>query len=206
MRDEKPFTSTAPRDESWRPLFDGKHVGRYQLLWKSNNWIHYGEWLAAPRDPACFVGEKILIRKITGKTLLATYVPDTSYCNTLLFVLKRKEATYSYKSILAVLSSSLIGWYFRKKLQIGENDTFPQIMIRDILQFPFPRIEAESQAEIDKLVEMMLRLHQALDAASLPEKAAQLKHRINATDRRIDELVSRLYGLTKEEIQRIGEG
>jgi hypothetical protein len=91
IRDTKPYTSEMKIDELWQPFFDGKHIGRYQLFWENNNWIKYGQWLAAPRDPENFEGEKILIRKITGKTLLATYIPDTSYCNTLLFVLKLKD-------------------------------------------------------------------------------------------------------------------
>lgn len=115
IRDEKPYTSETKVDKSWQPFYDGKHIGRYQLLWRNNNWIKYGEWLAAPRNPENFVNEKILIRKITGKTLLATYIPETSYCNTLLFVLKLKDKKYTYKSILGILNSKLIGWYFRKR-------------------------------------------------------------------------------------------
>jgi len=201
IRDEKPFTSEMRVDESWQPFFDGKHIGRYQLLWKNNNWIKYGQWLAAPRDPENFKDEKILIRKITGKTLLATYIPETSYCNTLLFILKLKDKNYAYKSILGILNSNLIGWYFRKKFQISDDDTFPQIMIRDILQFPIPKIETKYQTEIVKNVDFVLQFNKDLQTKTLPEKAEQLKHRIEYNEDRINEIVYELYGLTEEEIR-----
>ncbi|MCL2652152.1 MAG: BREX-1 system adenine-specific DNA-methyltransferase PglX, partial [Candidatus Azobacteroides sp.] len=203
IRDDKPYTSKIQTDKSWQPFFDGKHIGRYQLLWKNNNWIKYGQWLAAPRNPENFKGEKILIRKITGKTLLATYISETSYCNTLLFVLKLKNANYSYKSILGILNSHLIGWYFRKKFQISDDDTFPQIMIRDILQFPIPKIETKTQNEIEKNVDLLLQLNKELQTVTLPNQIEQIKSRIGYSEDKINEIVYGLYGLSEEEIKII---
>ncbi len=200
IRDEKPFTSDKKKDKSWLPFFDGKHIGRYELLWRNNNWIKYGAWLAAPRDPQNFEGQKILIRKITGKTLIATYVAETSYCNTLLFVLKITDNNYSYKSILAILNSLLIGWYFRKKFQISDDDTFPQIMIRDILQFPIADIDKESDLHLNKLVDQLLNLNEQKQQATLHSKVDQLQNRIDYAEQRINEIVYQLYGLTEEEI------
>jgi hypothetical protein len=199
IRDEKPFTSEKKIGESWLPFYDGKNIGRYELYWKNNNWINYGKWLAEPRNPTLFEGEKILIRKITGKTLIATYVPETSYCNTLLFVLKLKQKSYSYKSVLAILNSTLIGWYFRKKFQISDDDTFPQIMIRDILQFPVPAIPKKYDEELNKLVNDLLNLNREKQQTALPHKLEQLNTRIEYTNEKINKLVFELYGLNEEE-------
>lgn len=125
IRETKPFTSKEKQTENWNPFYEGKHIGRYQLFWNNDNWINYGKWLAAPRNSENFLDEKILIRKITGKTLIANYIPETSYCNTLLFVLKIRDNFCSYKSLTGILNSILIGWYFRKKFQISDEDTFP---------------------------------------------------------------------------------
>ncbi len=96
IRDAKPFTAERQVTKAFLPFYDGKDIGRYENYWRGNNWINYGPWLAAPREPEHFAGEKILIRKIVGETLIATYFPLTSYCNTLLFVLKLKsECTVS---------------------------------------------------------------------------------------------------------------
>jgi hypothetical protein len=114
--------------------------------------LKYGKWLAEPRIPEKFEDEKILIRKIVGNTLIATYVPETSYCNTLLFVLKLTNHNFKYLPILGIINSKLISWYFKNKNQINEDDTFPQIMIGDILSFPIPnRVEVNSNS-ISKLL------------------------------------------------------
>ncbi len=200
IRDQKPYTSNTKIDNTWFPFFDGKHIDRYQLLWNKDNWIKYGEWLAAPRDSINFEGEKILIRKITSKTLIANYIPETSHCNTLLFILKLKNKAYSYKSVLAVLNSDLIGWYFRNKFQISDDDTFPQIMIRDILQFPIPPINKEKDDELNKLVNQLLQLNKEKLEAQLQTKISQLESKIDYCENRINEIVYQLYGLSEEEI------
>ena len=190
VRDRKPFTSSERLDESFLPFYDGKHIGRYELTWKHNNWLQYGPWLAAPRKPDNFIGEKILIRKIVAETLIATYIPETSYCNTLLHVLKiKEEAGLSYRYLLGVLNSRFIGWYFRKKFQISPDDTFPQIMIADIQQLPAPRVTDEAQQPVAGLVDEILaakKVDPKADTADL--------------EKQIDCLVYTLYGLTPEEI------
>ncbi|MFZ3133089.1 Eco57I restriction-modification methylase domain-containing protein [Methanothrix sp.] len=201
IRDSKPYTSENRLDDSWLPLYDGKHIGRYQLLWRQNNWISYGPWLAAPRNPDNFAGEKILVRKIVGKTLIAMHIPETSYCNTLLFILKLKlEANIKYFYLLGILNSPFIGWYFKKKFQISEEDTFPQIMIRDILQLFIPTTDVARHDRMVSQVDRMLSLHKQLQEARTPHDEIALKRQIEATDRQIDSLVYELYGLTEEEI------
>jgi len=200
-RDTKPFTSENQKNDNFLPFFDGKHIGRYSLLWEKNNWLNYGKWLAAPRDSENFKGEKILIRKIIGNTLIATYIPETSYCNTLLHVLKvRSGMPCKYEFLLGILNSHFIGWYFKKKFQISADDTFPQIMIRDIMQFPIPRADKACHDKMVQLVEQMLTLNKQLPEAKTSHEQTLLQRQIDATDRQIDKLVYELYGLTPEEI------
>ncbi|TVZ60376.1 N-6 DNA methylase [Flavobacteriaceae bacterium MAR_2010_105] len=156
IRDNKPYTSLIRQSENWLPFYEGKHVTSYGLNWAEDGYINYGEWLAAPRDPKQFLGEKILIRKIIGTRLIATYISETSYCNTLLFVLKLKAGTViGYKALLGILNSKLIAWYFRHKFQISNDDTFPQIMIRDILKFPI-NIPKDENSLIDEVSKILL--------------------------------------------------
>ena len=203
IRDEKPFTSKIQVSDEWKPFYDGKHISRYQLFWKNDNWIYYGPWIAAPRNPKNFEGEKILIRKIVGQTLLATYIPETSYCNTLLFVLKIHDARYSYPYILGILNSMIVSWYFGKRFQIRPDDTFPQIMIRDILQFPIPVPDKARHDHMAELVERMLDLNKQLAEAKIPQTKAVLQRQIETTDKQIDQLVYKLYDLTDEEIKTV---
>jgi type I restriction-modification system DNA methylase subunit len=202
IRNTKPFTSNKKKGKCWFPFYDGKHIGRYELLWAENNWINYGRWLAAPRVPNNFAGEKILMRKIVGKTIIAAYTSETSYCNTLLFVLKiRSGVILSYHYFLGVLNSHFIGWYFRKKFQINADDTFPQIMIRDILKLHIPQPSEDRHNRMVALVEQMLSLHKQLAAAKTAHEKSVLQRQIDATDRQIDKLVYEFYGLTEEEIK-----
>ena len=157
----------------------------------------------SPRNPENFEGAKILIRKITGKTLISTYIPETSYCNTLLFVLKLTRKDFTHKSVLAILNSLLIGWYFRKKFQISDDDTFPQIMIRDILQFPIPIIDKKNDIELNKLVDQLLTLNTEKQQQTLQTKIDQVQNRIDYCEQRINEIVYELYDLTKDEIALI---
>ena len=203
----KPFTSSRKNDATFLPFFDGKHISRYELLWEQNNWLKYGNWLAEPRQPQKYEGEKILIRKIVGKTLFATYIPETSYCNTLLFVLKIKSnITLNYHYLLGILNSQFIGWYFRKKFQISADDTFPQIMIRDILQFPIPYSDNIRHDRMVSLVDQMLSLHKQLSSSMADHEKTVIQRQIDATDQQIDQLVYELYGLTEEEIRIFEEG
>ncbi|MFA6133610.1 MAG: TaqI-like C-terminal specificity domain-containing protein [Phycisphaerae bacterium] len=200
VRDEKPFTAASHRNRQFLPFYDGKHIARYQLVWREDNWLKYGPWVAEPRSPEQFEGEKILIRKIVGKTLIATYTPDTSYCNTLLYVLKRRAGEdWNYRYVLGVLNSRLFGWYIRSKLQISATDTFPQILIRDILSLP---IEKDNNAsdKIAATVDSMLSMHKQLASAKGESQRGAIQRQIEATDAEIDRLVYDLYGLTKEEI------
>jgi type I restriction-modification system DNA methylase subunit len=206
IRDTKPFTSNVRRTKSWLPFYDGKHVARYELLWAGDNWINYGRWLAAPRQPEHFSGEKILIRKIVGQTLIATYIPETSYCNTLLFVLKiKRDVSLGYHCLLGILNSKFIGWYFRKKFQISADDTFPQIMIRDIQQFPIPKPDKVRHDRMVKLVEQILALHKQLALAKTPDDKTRLQRQIDTTGYQINRLVYELYDLTDKEIQIVEE-
>ncbi len=202
VRETKPFTAEERKDKSFLPFFDGKHIGRYQVLWTRNNWLKYGPWLAEPRSPEKYEGEKILIRKIVGPTLVATYLAETSCCNTLLFVLKiRPGAGIDYPCLLGILNSRFIGWYFRKKFQISADQLFPQIMIRDVLQFP---IAAPSSARHDRMVELverMLDLHKRLQVVRTEHDKEVLRRQIAGTDDEIDRLVYELYGLTEAEIR-----
>ena len=147
-----------------------------------------------------------MIRKIVSQTLIATYIPDTSYCNTLLFVLKIKENIYSYQYLLGILNSRLIGWYFRKKFQISSEDTFPQIMIRDIQQFPIPIPLKSMQENLSEKVDSIISMYRQLGKSKLLQQKTVLTRQIEATDRQIDELVYELYDLTEEEVKIVESG
>jgi predicted RNA methylase len=185
---EKPFTAPSKIGSEWLPFFDGKDIARYTNNWQSNNFINYGSWLAEPRQPRKFEGEKILVRKILGETLVATFVEKTSYCNTLLFVVKplEKNADYDCPLLLGIINSRLISWYIKTKLQISNTDLFPQIMVGDIESLPLP-----SKPSLK---------HAPLVRDAVAKRIAEKIAGFTTIDTEIDQQVYALYGLTPDEI------
>jgi hypothetical protein len=65
--------------------------------------------------------------------------------------------------------------------------------------------EKQMHDELVALVDKMLELHKQLNKVSFESEKEPIQRQIAATDRSIDELVYKLYGLTEEEI-KIVEG
>ena len=185
---DKPFTASNKQGIDWLPFFDGKDIARYKNNWKKNNFIKYGPWLAEPRQPRKFEGEKILIRKILGETIVATYVGVTSYCNTLLFVVKPRGEIIEYDChlLLGIINSKLTSWFIKSKLQISNTDLFPQIMVADIESLPLP----------DK----PNKQHILLLREAVKRRIAENVAGFTKIDTEIDQHVYTLYNLTPEEI------
>jgi type II restriction/modification system DNA methylase subunit YeeA len=78
-------------------------------------------------------------------------------------------------------------------------------------QLPIYEIDFDKDADIrqhDKivtLVDRMLELHKDFSAARLPDEKTKIQQQIDVTDRQINHLVYKLYGLTDEEIIIIEE-
>jgi predicted nucleic acid-binding Zn-ribbon protein len=87
------------------------------------------------------------------------------------------------------------------KFQISDDDTFPQIMIRDILQFPIPKIDSNNNLDLNKLVDQILKLNEEKSSEKFQTKITQLEGKIDYCEQRINEIVYQLYDLTEEEIK-----
>jgi hypothetical protein len=88
---------------------------------------------------------------------------------------------------------------------VGE--ALAEVKKANVAQLPIRPInfsEPADKAGHDKmvlLVERMLDLHKQLAAAKNPNDKTRLQREIEATDRQIDQLGYKLYGLTEEEIE-----
>ncbi len=164
------------------------------------------EWLTGPR---------ILIREITGKNnykICATYVEET-YCNykTILNVIYGKEKFFSMKYLLGILNSRLISFIYPLVSNKIVKDSFPRISVGDLRMLPIQIINFEIEKEksqhdyIVKLVDQMLEAKQKQSAAKTDADVTRYESLCAALDRKIDEAVYELYGLTEEEI-KIVEG
>jgi hypothetical protein len=144
---KKEFTDIVQKSSNFKPFLEGREIYRYLNTWDANNWINWGSWLAEPRSKGLFIGERLLFRKIAGKRLTGTYIDEDAFSNTLLYIIKSKDKNYLLKSVLSILNSALIGFFFRLAYSIHDDDLFPQIMLDDISNLPIRRINFTTQLE-----------------------------------------------------------
>jgi hypothetical protein len=86
---------------------------------------------------------------------------------------------------------------------------FPQIKVGQLKSLPIPTTDPPDRKVLHdgvvSLVDQMLALNAQLVAAKTDHEKAVLQRQIDATGRKIDELVYELYGLTDEEIRIVEE-
>jgi hypothetical protein len=200
---ERPYHSREQR-AGYRPFIYGRDLARYAPL-ASTEYVRYGPWLAEPRKPTFFEGERIYSRKILADRLIVTITADDSVADQQVYITKPVGTAVSPLYLVGVLGSRLMGYYIRS--YFGEkNDAFPQIKVTQLRSLPIRIIDFSSPADVARhdqmvsLVERMLALHKDLAAAATPVARNLLQRQIDATDRQIDRLVYALYDLTPEEI------
>jgi adenine-specific DNA-methyltransferase len=200
-------------DESYGKWLDGKNVGRYDLGW-SGEWLKYGEWLGAPREPKFFSGERILFREVPGKNkrIQSVIAVETLYHgHSITPFISHKNSNFDLKFFLGISNSKLISWYAGLILPNFGKEVFPKLNPQDIKAIPIFPIDQnipEEKASYDKIINnvtQMLNAKKQLAAALTDSDKNFYQNQCNSLDRQIDKLVYELYGLTEEEI-KIVEG
>ncbi len=201
----KIFHSERKTKSSHRPLLGGSEILRYSLNWKGG-YIDYGRWLAAPRKPEWFEGERIVVREVTSKGIIqATFINgDYVFSNSvdgIKIVGKRIEVKY----LLGIINSKLISFYHLNTSPNAFKGTFPKMLLQDLRDLPIPEAPTNKRLEIVKYVDLLLKLNEEIKEEKLQNKVEQIKQRIEHSEEKINQLVYELYELTKDEI-KIVEG
>ncbi len=105
---------------------------------------------------------------------------------------------------LGLMNSSLSFYWFRKVLPKLRGDFYEPsfVYLKDFpVRKPIQDVEINSSNEIKMNVEKIMNLYNELSTVTLPASNEQIQRAIFHTERRIDELVYGLYGLTEEEIR-----
>ncbi len=205
---EKPFVTehqTKPEGEHWLPLMRGRLMNRYVSYWNNDSWIDYGEWLAAPRNPALFDAEEKIIVRQTGDSIIATLIGKNIIARDNLHLLLPKNS--DLKFVLGILNSKLTDFiYYQINPEKGE--VLAQVKKGHIEQLLIPVITKEtefSQEQISDSVAQLLQLNQEKIETKLQSKVDQLNRRIDFLENKINQIIYQLYDLTDEEI-KIVEG
>jgi hypothetical protein len=200
---EKPFVSDIKKDASFRPLLRGSLMNRYQINWKDNYWIKFGDWLAEPRYSANYeANEKIIIRQ-TGDYLNATLDTEQFIVRDNLYTIVSKEENINLKYILGLINSNFLNWFYQNVINPEKGEALAQVKRGHIAQLPIAKANKQQEEQIIRLVAQLLQLNEELQTATLPEKVEQLEQRIKHSEDKINEFVYELYGLTEEEINII---
>ncbi len=114
--------------------------------------MKYGKNLAAPREARLFEGQRLLVRRIVGKRLIATWIEGDYVTSQLLQIVKpidEKNAKY----LLGILNSSMIAFYFKKKYNRLDK-TFPEIRVYELENMPI--MATDNQKPMIDLVDNIL--------------------------------------------------
>ncbi|TAH01862.1 MAG: restriction endonuclease subunit M [Sphingobacteriales bacterium] len=138
----KEYTSHSENGSYWRPLIRGTQIKRYSLEW-DNEYIKYGEWLAAPRKESAFVNSKILIRRTDDKILSVLdeekfIALNSAHCLQLL------GEGISLKYILGILNSKLINWLYQHQNFHMVNKPLAEVKVIFIERLPIVTSKDES--------------------------------------------------------------
>jgi len=107
---------------------------------------------------------------------------------------------------LGILNSNLFVFIYRL-LAIEKGRVLPQVKPMILSKLPIRKINFKDSKDkslhdqLVNLVEQMLELKQRLDESKVPQTNEMFRRQIESTDRKIDQLVYRLYDLTEEEIK-----
>ncbi|WP_207493785.1 DUF7149 domain-containing protein [Aridibaculum aurantiacum] len=178
------------KDESCGKWLEGKNLNRYSVTW-NDKWLSYGDWLAAPRLPKFFEGNRILFREVPGKNraIQASIVDEVYYYGHSISPFKPHfDDMQQLRILLGIVNSKLISWYAVNSFSNFGKEIFPKLNPNDIKEMPIAK-KFTTCSEIAQLVEEILLLKSSNPKADTTDLEIQ-----------IDQLVYQLYNLTPEEI------
>ena len=170
----------------------GKNILRYGIKKQNDNWLNFDAKLYTKPDFKFFSKERIILREIVSKQLVATYTNEVFLVNKSCYSIISEKSDIDLKFILGILNSKLIGFYVSNIGDKSKQELFPRITMNTLKKIPIPSVSAYQQQPIISLVNQILSVKQENPAANT-----------SGLEREIDLLVYGLYGMTEEEIKII---
>lgn len=163
---EKPFTAESRINTRFRPLLRGRLIQKYEILWKEDLWIDFGEWLAEPRLTANYdAAEKLVIRQ-TGDSLIAAF-DDRQFIvmNNMFTIVPRFNAAPT-KFALAALNSSVLNWFYQTCINPEKGEALAEIKKGHLTQLPLAVPSDSIRDTISSLVSLITFAKQARELAA----------------------------------------
>ena len=199
----KVFHAEFKTKPSHRPLIGGKEINRYLLKW-NKGYLDYGRWLAAPRNPSWFDGERIVVREVTAKGIIqATLIKDDFVFSNSVDGIRMNNNTFNIKALLAILNSKLISFYNLNTSANAFKGSFPKVLLQDLRELPIPKIGEDIMQHLENHCDQLLTLYRNRQEVKLQGAKEQIQNQINYFESKINEILYQLYNLTKKEIEII---
>ena len=188
--EDKIFHLKSQSDPTCRKLLLSGDVQRYIVEWKGKDWIKYGKWLAAPREPRFFKQERILVQQIidwSSLRMLVGWTDEELYNTQNQFNLLALSGT-NLKFILSILNSRLMSFYHRQVFLDVALQRFQKILIKDAKTLPIRRINFTTPTdERERQLEKAKTLYEfCLDKGSTDCVLGFVKHHLAADPERSD--------------------
>lgn len=197
-KEERSYHASSKINSTYLPEIRGKDVFRFRNV-TSGEFIAYGTWLAEPREPKFMNNKKLVIRKVLGDLLSGAYVEGPAAVDQSLYIiLSKKDDEEELLYILGVLLSSVGSWYLRRKYSIYDR-LYPWYTKKQLANFPLPPKNLALVTVVRDLIDRTKRLQTAKTELEL----RQWKKEIIILERKLGEIVARLYKLTPDEWKRI---
>jgi len=164
------------------------HLERFRKVITSD-FKPYG--LHRAREQRFFEDEKIISLRKTSAPYF-TYTNFPCYVTQTYFIIKPEDI--NLKFLTGLLNSKLIHFWLRYKgKKQGE-----QLQIDKVPLLEIPLIKQENE-QIIKNVDLIIELSKRLEPINLDREKEIIKKQIEALEKQIDEIIYKLYGITKEE-------
>ena len=206
MKDERIYHSDKKEGDDYLKYLGGKDVKRYLVNW-GGLYLKYGKCLAAPRKFEFFNSPRILVRQIPSPypyCINGIFTGD-EYLNDInsMIILSLNEE-YDLKYILGIINSKLISYWFAKAFDKFQRKIFPQFKVNELEKFPIWKGSTKEQKLVIQLVEDIIGFNKELQKTTEnSEKWISIKSDVEKSNKKIDEEVYKLYGLTNEDIKII---
>ncbi|MBN1561489.1 hypothetical protein JW998_14655 [candidate division KSB1 bacterium] len=162
------------------------------MVWNKKEYIDYCSGIANPRQPKFFKGERILIREITNPSIYAAYTNLELYSDpSVITVLNSKF--YNLFCLLGILNSKLASFVHFNSSPKATKGAFPKILIKDIKDFPLPKMLSEYTSYFEIIVKYLIFLHSSINTNKII---------ISYFEQLIDGMVFELY--FEDEIKKAG--
>ena len=194
MKKSRCYHSVYKKDNTYYPYICGRDVKRYIISWEKQEYLKYGDNLAAPRgDWKLFSSPRILVRQIPSKlpySINACYTDEIilNDINSMIIYDIRCNPFY----LLGILNSKPLSFWFAHKFGKLQRGLFPQFKVNELSIFPIPHASNAQQEELSRLVMKILII-----------KKENINIDTSELENLIDLKVAELYNLSLEDIKII---